>query len=96
MGNNCSCSIDVKINLEGVEIAGNNNNLSLPISESSIIVFFIDSNSCVESGIGKRYVISHHLFFKINELNLNNLNRFASFGPFEVNNEETIAELSDD
>lgn len=34
-------------------------------------------------------------FFQINELNLDDLDWFSTFSPFEVDNEQTVSKLSD-
>ncbi len=49
MGDNGTCFIDVKVDLESMEVACNNNDLGLPIIECGVIVLFIDGDGCEES-----------------------------------------------
>lgn len=86
----------MEIDLEWVEVACDHNDFSLPVSKGFIIEFAADGDSCEKGQIGKRQVQLNKLFFEINKLYLQDLERFTALNVGEINNKQTISKLSDD
>ena len=70
---NGSSLIDMEVDLERVEIACSDNELSLPLAVSLIIVLFVDGDSCEESSIRQRQVHFEQLFSQINKFDFEDL-----------------------
>ena len=87
--------VDVEIDFERMEIAGDNNHLCVPIVEDAVVIFLIDGHSGEEGHIGQRDVNSHQFLHQVYELYLEDLDRFATPGPSEVHHEETVSQLAD-
>lgn len=92
---NGSSSIDMKFDKEGMEIAGDDYDFSPPIAEGGVIVFLVNGNCSVEGHIGERNMNPGHFLHHVNELHLQNLNRFSSTSPLEVHHKETMSQFSD-
>lgn len=56
VGNNGPGFINVKVYLEVVEIASDNNDFSLPVSEGLVVVLVADGDSCEEGQVWQRKV----------------------------------------
>lgn len=58
----CSWLIDMKIDLESMEVARDNDHLSLPVVMSSIVGLFVNSYCCEEGCVWKRDMNTNQLF----------------------------------
>ena len=92
---NGSSLIDMEVDLERVEIACSDNELTLPIAVSRIVILFVDGYGCEECGIRQRQVRFEQLFSQINKFDFEDLYWFSAFSPLEVNHKEPISKFSD-